>query len=236
MKMPRTMIRPATGTLVDPAFPQTPARATGLGILVITLLAVTGCASAPAKFYSLSSTSTPIGVAPANLTVLVGPISIPAGVDRPEFVVQDGTNKVDIEEFNRWSAPLNDSIAKVVAGDLSALLGTPDVATAPLANFTAAYRVTIDVQRFDSIRGQGAILDAVWVVRKASGDTRQGRTVAHETAQGDSFDALAAAHSRALARMSSDIAMVITAENSQTAQSGQRSAAFSDLSKNQPRI
>ena len=230
--MTRTMVRPATGTVAASCLAQKVARTVGACILVITLLAVTGCASAPAKFYSLSSTSTPIGVAPANLTVLVGPISIPAGVDRPEFVVQDGTNKVDIEEFNRWSAPLNDSIAKVVAGDLSALLGTPDVATAPLANFNAAYRVTIDVQRFDSIRGQGAILDAVWVVRKANGDTRQGRTVAHETAQGDSFDALAAAHSRALARMSSDIAMVISAENSQTAQSGQESAAFSDLSRN----
>ena len=234
--MTRTMVRPAPGTVAGSCLAQKAARAVGPSVLLIALLAVTGCASAPAKFYSLSSTSTPIGVAPANLAVLVGPISIPAGVDRPEFVVQDGANKVNIEEFNRWSAPLNDSIAKVVAGDLSALLGTPDVATAPLANFNAAYRVTIDVQRFDSIRGQGAMLDAVWVVRKANGETRQGRTVAHETAQGDSFDALAAAHSRALARMSSDIATVIRAEDSQTAQSGQGSADSADLSKYRPRI
>ena len=217
--MTRTIVRPATGTVAAACLSQTAARAAGLRILVIALMTVTGCArSASPKFYSLSSTSTPIGLAPANLAVLVGPISIPAGVDRPEFVVQDGANKVDIEEFNRWSAPLNDSIAKVVAGDLSALLGTPDVATAPLANFNAAYRVTIDVQRFDSVRGQGAMLDAVWVVRKANGATRTGRTVAHETVQGDSFDALAAAHSRALARMSADIATVIRAEDSQTAE------------------
>jgi uncharacterized lipoprotein YmbA len=214
----------ATGTVAAAGWAaEKAARAADLCILVIALLAVTGCGtSAPAKFYSLSSTSTSTGQAPANLAVLVGPISIPAGVDRPEFVVQDGANRVDIEEFNRWSAPLNDSIAKVVAGDLSALLGTPDVATAPLANFNAAYRVTIDVQRFDSIRGQGAMLDAVWVVRKANGDTRSGRTVAHEGVQGDGFDALAAAHSRALARMSADIATVIRAEDSQTAE--QRSA------------
>ena len=198
--MMRTMVKPATATLAAAALSQAPARVAGLCILVSALMAVTGCTSASPKFYSLSSTSTPIGVAPANLAVLVGPISIPAGVYRPEFVVQDGANKVDIEEFNRWSSPLNDSIAKVVAGDLSALLGKPDVATAPLANFNAAYRVTIDVQRFDSIRGQGAMLDAVWVVRKANGATQSGRTVAHETVQGDSFDALAAAHSRALAR------------------------------------
>jgi uncharacterized lipoprotein YmbA len=214
----RTIVTPATGTVAPTCSAEKAALAAALCILVSALTTITGCASAPSKFYSLSSTSTPIGLAPANLAVLVGPISIPAGVDRPEFVVQDGANKVDVEEFNRWSAPLNDSIAKVVAGDLSALLGTPDVATAPLANFNAAYRVTIDVQRFDSIRGQGAVLDAVWVVRKANGATQTGRTVAHETVQGDSFDALAAAHSRALARMSADIATAIRAEDSQTAE------------------
>jgi len=217
--MTRTIVRPAKETVAVACLPERAARSAALSILVIALMASTGCArSATPKFYSLSSTSTPVGVAPANLAVLVGPISIPAGVDRPEFVVQDGANKVDIEEFNRWSAPLNDSIAKVVAGDLSVLLGTPDVATSPLANFNAAYRVTIDVQRFDSIRGQGVMLDAVWVVRKANGATQSGRTVAHETVQGDGFDALAGAHSRALGRMSADIATAIRAEDSQTAE------------------
>ena len=193
-------------------------RAASLCLTIVVLVGAAGCSiSATPKFYSLSATSTPDGSSSANVAVLVGPISIPAGVDRPQFVVQNGANQVDVEEFNRWSAPLNDSIAKVVAGDLSVLLGTPDVATAPLANFVAAYRVTIDVQRFDSIRSQGAVLDAVWVVKKANGDARSGRTVAHETVQGDSFDALAAAHSRALAKMSADIAGAIRAEDSQTA-------------------
>ena len=41
---------------------------------------------------------------------------------------------------------------------------------------------------------------------------RSGRTVAQEAAQGDSYDALAAAHSRALAGMSGDIAAAIRAE------------------------
>lgn len=185
---------------------------------VFAAVLVAGCGtSAPPKFYSLNSTSTADGTSPARVTVLVGPISIPASVDRPQFVVQNGANKVDVDEFNRWSAPLNDSIARVVAGDLSVLLGTPDVATAPLANFNASYRVTIDVQRFDSIHGEGTVLDAVWVVRKANGDTRTGRTTARETAQGDTFDALAAAHSRALAKMSADIATAIRAEDAQTA-------------------
>jgi hypothetical protein len=144
---------------------------------------------------------------------MVGPVTVPASVDQPEFVVQDGSNRVDVEEFNRWAAPLSDGITRAVAGDLAVLLGTPDVATAPMANFNPAYWVTIDVQRFESTRGEGALLDAVWAVRKTTGGkTRSGRTVAQEAAQGDGYDALAAAHSRALARMSGDIAAAIRAE------------------------
>jgi hypothetical protein len=96
------------------------------------------------------------------------------------------------------------------------LLGTPEVATAQLANFTPDYRVTIDVQRFESIQGDAALVEAVWTVRKtAGGETRSGRTVAREPVQGQGFDALAAAHSRAIAKLSADIAAAIRAEAAQ---------------------
>ena len=68
--------------------------------------------------------------------------------------MQVAPNRVTVDEFNRWAAPLDESIARTVAGDLAVLLGTPRVATGPLANFEPAYRVTIDVQRFDSIPGR----------------------------------------------------------------------------------
>lgn len=94
------------------------------------------------------------------------------------------------------------------------LLGTPNVAAAPFANFDPTYTVTIEVQRFDSIRGEAALVEALWAVRKmAGGQTRSGRSVMREAVQGDGFDALAAAHSRALASMSGDIATAIRAES-----------------------
>ena len=116
---------------------------------------------------------------------MIGPVAVPASVDQPQFVVQVAANRVDIDEFNRWAAPLNDSIARAVAGDLAAQLGTPNVATTPLANFNPDYVVTIDVQRFESTRGKTALIDAVWAVRKtASGETRSGRTVAQRSRPG----------------------------------------------------
>jgi uncharacterized lipoprotein YmbA len=145
--------------------------------------------------------------------VVVGPVFVPAVVDRPQFTLHAATNRVTFDEFNRWAAPLSESIARVVAGDLAALLGTPRVATSRLVNFDPAYRVTLDIQRFESVRNVSALVEAVWVVRKsAGGDSRSGHTVAREPARGDGFDALAAAHSRALARVSGDIAAAIRAE------------------------
>jgi uncharacterized lipoprotein YmbA len=183
-------------------------------IALITLAA--GCSTAPSRFYSLSSTSTADGSPATPASVMVGPVSIPASVDQPEFVVQVAPNRVEVDEFNRWVSPLNDSIARAVAGDLVVLLGSQDVASSQLANFTPDYRVTIDVQRFETNRGQGVTVEAVWTVRKtAGGATRSGRTVASETVQGQGYDALAAAHSQAIAKMSGDIAAAIRAEAEQ---------------------
>jgi uncharacterized protein len=185
-------------------------------ITIALVTAVAGCSTAPSRFYSLTSTATANGSLATPATVMVGPVTIPASVDQPEFVVQVAANRVQVDEFNRWVSPLNDGIARAVAGDLVVLLGTPEVASAELENFAPDYRVTIDVQRFESVQGQAATLEAVWTVRKtAGGGVLSGRTVTREPVQGQSFDALAAAHSQALAKMSGDIAAAIRAEAEQ---------------------
>jgi uncharacterized lipoprotein YmbA len=185
-------------------------------VSIAFIAAAAGCSTTPARFYSLDSTATADGSPAANASVMVGPVTVPASVDQPEFVVQVAPNRVEVDEFNRWVSPLNDGIARAVAGDLVVLLGSPDVASSQLANFNPDYRVTIDIQRFESIQGQAAVVEAVWTVRKtAGGETRSGRTVAREPVQGQGFDTLAAAHSRALTRMSGDIAAAIRAEAAQ---------------------
>jgi uncharacterized lipoprotein YmbA len=182
-------------------------------LLLALALVAAGCGpTATARFYTLAATATADPAPPVKTTVLVGPVSVPTAVDRPQFVVQVAPNRVEIEEFNRWAAPLGEGIARAVADDLMVLLGTPDVVTGPLGNFAPAYRVTIDVQRFDSLPGQAVLVDALWAVSKtAGGQPRAGRTTTREVAQGEGFDALAAAHSRALAALSRDIAAAIRA-------------------------
>jgi uncharacterized lipoprotein YmbA len=171
-----------------------------------------GCASPASRFYTLSAVPTPAAT-PSALSVTVGPVSVPAAVDRPEIVVTMGPNQVWLDEFNRWASPLQNNIARVVAENLVALLGTPRVTLSPLTlSADADYRVAIEVQGFDSAPGQAATLDAVWTVRRTKdGKGQTGRTTAREPAPDRSYDALAAAHSRAVAQLSRDIADAVHA-------------------------
>ena len=186
---------------------------THLFLTAFVAAVASGCASAPSRFYTLNSMATADGTPAARYAVVVGPVSVPALVDRPQFTVQVATNRVEIDEFDRWAEPLNENIARVVAGDLAVLLGTSQVATAPLANYKPAYQVTINIQRFESVPGKSVLVDALWVIHKSADATAQsGHTVATEPVSGNGFDSLAAAHSRALAKVSGDIASAIRAE------------------------
>jgi uncharacterized lipoprotein YmbA len=170
-----------------------------------------GCGtSPPARFYTLSAVASP-SASPSTLFVAVGPITVPAVVDRPEFVVSAGPNELRLDEFNRWASPLQDNIARAIAEDLVALLGTPRVILFPQALATdPEYRVAVEIRTFESVPGQSATIDAVWTIRRAKdGRTRTGRTAARQEVADGSYDALAAAHSLAVARVSRDVADAI---------------------------
>ena len=177
-------------------------------IIYSALVLATGCASTPpSRFYTLSAATGPAASA-SNVAVAVGPVSVPADVDRPQFVVSTGPNQVELDEFNRWASPLQNGIARVVAENLVMMLGTPRVTLYPQTlSADADYRAAIEVQSFASAPGEAAMLDAVWTVRRMKdGKTATGRTTVREPVQEKGFDALAAAHSRAVGRLSQDIA------------------------------
>ncbi|HET7008899.1 MAG TPA: PqiC family protein [Candidatus Binatia bacterium] len=170
-----------------------------------------GCGSTPpSRFYTLSAASG-TAAGSSKLSVLVGPVAVPALVDRPQIVVDAGANQVRLDDFNRWAAPLQSAIARVVADNLVAMLGTPQVTlSSQTLSADADFRATIDVQSFQSAPGDAATLDAVWTVRRIKdGKSETGRTTAREPVAEKSYDALAAAHSRALARLSQDIAAAV---------------------------
>jgi uncharacterized lipoprotein YmbA len=176
---------------------------------VWTLAALSlGCASSPSHFYTLNPTSavTPAsGAASSTLIIIVGSVTIPAIVDMPQIVVSTGANQVSADQFHLWASPLRNNIALVVCANLAALLGTPNVSS--ILRVDADYRVEIDVQIFQSAPGDAAILSAIWTVRRVKdGKTQTGRTQVREPSLEKSYQALAAAHSRALNQLSLEIA------------------------------
>ncbi|MGB9330282.1 MAG: PqiC family protein [Steroidobacteraceae bacterium] len=175
---------------------------------------VCGCASPASHLYTLTpAPGTSAAQAPCNVSVVVGPVSVPAVDDVPQIVLSTGPNQVAHDEFNRWASPLQSNIARVVAEDLVTMLGTPRVMLFQQAVDTKHdYQVAIEVQSFESALGEAATLNAVWTVRRVSdGKTQTGRTSAQEAIRQKGYDALVAAHSRAIDRMSQDIADTIRA-------------------------
>ena len=187
-------------------------------MLCVVAALTAGCASPPSHFYTLSRTATPgttSNATTADLSVVVGPVSIPAIIDLPQFVVTTGPNQVTLNEYERWASPLQNNISRVVAENLVAILGAPRVSLFQQSlNASADYHVAIEVQSFESAPGDAATLNAVWIVRRTrDGRAQSGRTTVREPTLQTGYDALAAAHSRALARMSQDIADAILALN-----------------------
>ena len=194
-----------------PLFRQPLRSLTAITLSALIALAA-GCASSPpTHFYTLAATAQPAGVA-STLAVAVGPVTLPAVVDRPQIVVSAGPNELRLDELNRWASPLQDNVARVVADNLAARLGTPRVHLFAQSSSAAQYRVLIDVQRFASMPGESAQLDALWSVRRLrDGATQSGRVQRSEAVTGKGYDALAAAHSRALDALSGDLADALRA-------------------------
>ena len=187
-------------------------RLAAIAISCALMILMAGCATNPARFYTLSAASGSAATS-SNLSVVVGPVSVPAAVDRPQIVVNTGPNQVRMDEFNLWAAPLPNNISRVVAENLVAMLGTPHVTLFPQTLSAAAdQRVAVEVQSFQSTPGQAVVLDAVWTVRRTKdGKTEMGRTTVREAVQETDYAALVAAHSRAVARLSQDIADAVRA-------------------------
>ena len=176
----------------------------------MTVLAA--CSSPHSNFYTLSpDTTLESAGAPLSVSVVVGPVTVPDLVDRPQLVTRVSGNEVKLNEFARWGEPLKSGVADVIAADLTRLLGSQRVSvSSQMVAGTEAYRVRVDILQFDSMPGEAVAVDALWTVR-VTGRTAllTGRSTIREPVQGADDAALVAAHSRALAAVSRDIAAAI---------------------------
>jgi uncharacterized protein len=174
------------------------------------------CASAPKEnYYTLAAVAPerPASGSPlsgAGVTVVT--TGLVESVDRAQLVVRVSETRVQILEQQRWAEPLKSAIPRVVAANLARELGSARVTSqsySPLGD--TAYRVALDVQRFDST-GEEAALEIAWSIRRVQGNAvTSGRSSVIERADGGGYEALVAAHSRALGTVSHEIAQALAA-------------------------
>lgn len=182
------------------------------GVLTLVFAA---CGTSPKEyFYTLSSDATSTNSFVSGTTVvpsiLVGPVTLPEIADRPQIVTRVGTNQVTIAEEHRWAASLRSEIPRVIAQNLSDILG---------AGYASSYednsgghadiRVLVDVQRFEATLGETVAIDSLWTVRSAGGKSTTNRSTTREPIRGSGYDEVIAAYARALAKVSRDIGQVI---------------------------
>ncbi len=190
----------------------------GVVMLCACFPACSGCASSrPSSFYLLSAMAEPGDVKHAfpganEITIGVGPVELPPYVDRPQIVTRSGSNRLHLAEYDRWAEPLKQGVARVLAENLSTVVGTDHIVLFPWkASQTPAYQIVVDVTRFDSTAAGTAVLTARWTVLEKSGQhkplTRQSDI--RRQAESQSYEAMVGAQSWTVAKLSEEIATAI---------------------------
>jgi uncharacterized lipoprotein YmbA len=162
------------------------------------------------RFYTLNGG---VDAAPAktevNYYVEVLAVSVPQQVSRNQLVLTGAGGRVELLEQERWAGPLAAEIGQALSIGITGELGAIDVYRTPYPDKLPVYRVSTNVQRFESALGQYALVDAVWSVRQlASGRVLTCRSVVNEKV-GAGYDALVAGHRRALRQVSEQISKTI---------------------------
>jgi len=167
----------------------------------------------PSRFFTLSAVAPSPDSPPGSVAVGLGPVRVPAYLDRPELATRVATSEVSFSSTDRWAEPLSASIRRVLAQNLSTLLGTEEVYAFPWPGGTHVdWAVAIDVLRFERTAAGEVEVAARWVVREnGGGRIRLARETRHtEKARGDGTAAVVDAWNEAMAALSADIASAIT--------------------------
>lgn len=174
------------------------------------LAACLGPRADPSAYFLLAPVPPPAGEPPLAVTIGIGPITIPGYLDRLQLVTRLGDNELAVSEVDRWGEPLAGSIAGTLEANLAALLaGSSYVAYPWYASEAPDVAVAVDVRRFEADVAGTVVLDATWRLTRDSIQIDGARARIEEQSTAPAQAAAVAAQSRALARLSSEIAAAV---------------------------
>ena len=197
-------------------------------IAACALALAAGCAGTsapPMRFYVVTALEPPAAAAAAAPApgpgVVVAGVRLPPYLERPQLVTRSGGNQLQLEEFHQWGGNLRKDLTRVLAENLSRLLGSDAVVAAPhTLRLRPDYRVELEVLRFERAEDARVHLTAKWwLLRGADNAPLAGPTSAlasEPLPASASFELTVAAMSRVYGELSRAIAQAI-AQHAQAA-------------------
>jgi len=148
----------------------------------------------------------------AAMPVRLEPVAIPAELDRPELVTHTGPYRVRIADSERWVAPLEDQIRRVLSDDLAERLPAHWIAD-PLeaAGDDPRRLLSVAIVEFYADDSCAATLRADWSLRGPSAGSRRGTEQIQMPGNGSCQGTVAAAMSSVLAQLADRLAQAILA-------------------------
>lgn len=138
-------------------------------LLALLVVLTAGCSSAPNNYHTLVAAQPSRA---AGEKIQVERVSLPPQVDRPQLVIRQGASSLVILETEWWGANLVDEFRSALQDQLGG----------PVGGLPRAV-LRVDVQRFDTVPGQYALLDAVWRLKRQGQDELTCRTSVQTPAQ-----------------------------------------------------
>jgi uncharacterized lipoprotein YmbA len=139
--------------------------------LALSAVLATGCSSVPpVRFYVVTPLAGPAPAARApGPGVVVAVVRLPEYLERPQLVTRSGGNQLQLEEFHQWGGNLARDLTRVMAENLSLLLGSDAVVAAPnTLRMRPDYRVEIEVLRFERAGDARVHLTAKWWLQRGA--------------------------------------------------------------------
>jgi uncharacterized lipoprotein YmbA len=190
-------------------------------VIACTLLLAACSSSPPVRYFTLQSGSAaPAGAMSAAMmataaarSVQLTSLSLPEAVDRMQLVLRTGDNTLSVNEHARWAEPLKAAFAQALASGMRAALDGAPVVVRAGGLEDMAWKLSVDVQRFDAQAGKSVVLEAVWTLRgRDAGKALTRASVIQEAANGDTLEAIVAAQSRAVAALAREIGDSVEAQ------------------------
>ncbi|MBZ4203050.1 MAG: PqiC family protein [Methylovulum sp.] len=135
-------------------------------ISLLAALMLGACSTTPpTHFYVLDALPQTERANKQALAIGIGPITLPALLERKQMVTRLHDNTVQLAEFHQWAEPLKDTLPRVIVKNLAALQPTYVFRAYPWSAYgNVDYRIIIDIDSFAAETKKNVKFSASWAI------------------------------------------------------------------------